>query len=135
MKLVTPRRQRPAAINMVVRFNVTVGGGTFFFPLGEKVQQRPGPGDNLAPSVHWLCWGTSFHQGGIPDRHTAKETRRVFSAVWVRPFGAPLRVVVDQGTEFAAEFLDYCQFHDIEVYVCPLEAPWQAARTERQAGS
>ncbi len=126
-----PKKQRPATLTLAVRFNVTLGGDTTFIPFGERARPRASPGDNLVPLVHWLCWGTSFHQGGIPENHMAKQTRRVFSALWVRPFGPPMRVVVDQGTAFAAEFLDFCQLNDIEVYLCPLEAPWQAARAER----
>ena len=124
--LVRQKSQRPSSVPLTERFNVTVGVDHFEI---DAIQ-----GDGKVHVQNCVCWGTSFQVAGIVLNTSSEEARSRFSALWVRPFGAPSRVVVDRGTEFRGAFFEYLQRLDIETYTAPTEAPWQNGRTERHGG-
>ena len=131
--LVRPKSQRPSAVPVTERFKVTVGLDNFEIDGVNTGNKKSGDKEKLHVQ-NCVCWGTSFQVVGLVDNTSSAEARRRFSALWVRPFGPPSRVVVDRGTEFRGAFFEYLQRQDIETCTAPTEAPWQNGPTERHGG-
>eukprot|EP00969_Alexandrium_andersonii_P234871 10370237-Alexandrium_andersonii.AAC.1 len=54
-----------------------------------------------------VCWGTNYHQVcRINGPKTAVNVSQHFFDLWVKHYGVPYICIVDQGTEFRAEFQD-----------------------------
>ena len=87
--------------------------------------------------LNTLCWGTNKQvvirvktaEEGHP---TALECRSAFMHGWVRPFGWPEMVVLDQGPEFlGSDFGEWVNQWGVLPHYTDGNSPWQNGRTER----
>ena len=108
------------------QFNKTVGADHFTHRFGGKDYDF----------LNVLCWGT----GKMIVVHTtskkAVDTRRNFLQTWVKPFGYPELLVVDQGPEFVGEeFSTYLREQGVLVHFTDAQSPWQNGATEKAGGA
>ena len=126
MKQQRPIPRRKAAFPRTFSFNRVVGVDYFYVSWDRKT---------LA-FLNIICHGTNFqqvawlkdHQGGTPD---SKSTWRLFSEVWIRPFGVPETVITDGGGEFKAEFERSLEQAGALQVITDSHSPWQNGRAER----
>ena len=120
-KMVKPS---PAAVlPRTFRFNKTLGMDLF--------ELRSYDGDSWI-ACNMLCWGTLFQLvDPVADKCASTVAQCVLDR-WIRYFGPPLVVIVDQGKEFVGkDFTDMCNAQGILLHVIDVRAPWQNGRTER----
>ena len=81
---------------------------------------------------HVICHGTRYHQGARRQDMTATETFSTLRLFWLKHYDAmEVLIVMDQGTEFGADFQHMCQSRGILPVVTDLETPWQYSVVER----
>ena len=123
----TPKPQRVSALVPSYEFNAVVGMDVFHL-------QGLSPGQQ----VHVLSivdWSTLYHICVLIREVTAAKVRRAYRRYWLRVFGAPQRVVTDQGREFVgAEMAERLETDGSHHEIVPAESPWQNGRTERHGG-
>lgn len=119
-----PKPWRRAAPPRELSFNEVVGVDTITLKHFEKRIQ----------CLNCICWGTRY-QLIIPLKgKTAADLREAYRT-WVKLFGAPRVVRPDLGREFLQEFAYRCGTDGSIVDPISLEAPTQAAITEREGKS
>ena len=79
---------------------------------------------------HVICHGTRHHQGARRQDMTATETFSTLRQFWLKHCDAMEVLIMDQGTEFGAEFQHLCQSRDLLPVVTDLETPWQNSVVE-----
>ena len=62
---------------------------------------------------------------------TATETFSTLRQFWLKHYDAMEVLIMDQGTEFGAEFQHLCQSREVLTVVTDLETPWQNSVVER----
>ena len=77
------------------------------------------------------CHGTRYHQGARRQDMTATETFSTLRQFWLKHYDAMEVLIMDQGTEFGADFQHLCQSRCILPVVTDLETPWQNSVVER----
>ena len=73
----------------------------------------------------------SSHEGGNPN---SAETWKLFSDLWIRPFGLPEVLLTDGGGEFRHEFERKAELAGVMHIVTDAQSPWQNGRVERHGG-
>ena len=119
-----PKPWRRAAPPRELSFNEVVGVDTLTLKFQEHRIQ----------CLNCICWGTRY-QMIIPLKEgTAAHVREAYRQ-WIKLFGAPKVVKPDLGREFLQEFAYRCGTDGSTVDPSSLEAPTQAAITEREGKS
>ena len=78
--------------------------------------------------------GTSYHNGSLLKNGKAKHVVRKFLEVWIKMFGVPETVIVDQGGEFEKEMNDMFEEYNIDSRITGSKAGWQHGFAERHGG-
>ena len=93
--------------------------------------QNPLNRENPIRISHVICLGTRYHQGARRQDMTATETFSVLRQYWLKHYDAMEVLIMDQGTEFGADFHHLCQSSGILPVVTDLETPRQNSVVER----
>ena len=90
----------PAATPRTYDFNVVIGVDLIFL-YGENNR------DEL-PVLNCTCFGTLYSTFTLvhPNRRGSQLVWAAFAQAWLRVFGAPSFIIMDQGLEFMGSFLD-----------------------------
>eukprot|EP00435_Cladocopium_sp_Y103_P016026 s641_g4.t1 len=78
-----------------------------------------------------LCLGTGLHQAQLLKTRRSDYVASKFLKHWIQPFGAPRKLVHDQGGEFEAAFVGLMEQFSINTTVTGAHAPWQLGVGER----
>ena len=91
-----------------------------------------GYGGAMRPALNIVCWGTD-HQIVIPVRtQSGEELRNAYRRHWVRCYGRPRALIVDQHPSFSmGPFAERAEAEGTRVEVIPTEAPWINGKTDR----
>ena len=118
----------PAATPRTYDFNVVIGVDLIFL-YGENNR------DEL-PVLNCTCFGTLYSTFTLvhPNRRGSQLVWAAFAQAWLRVFGAPSFIIMDQGLEFMGSFLDGVENHAIRPLWIDRDAPWQNGITERRGG-
>ena len=109
--------------------NVTVS--IKFCGIDTMEVRNPSDRENPIRISHVICHGTRYHQGARRQDMTATETFSTLRQFWLKHYGAVDVLIMDQGTEFGADFQHLCQSRGILLVVTDLEIPWQNFVVER----
>lgn len=121
-----PKLARPGVIPSTFEAGHTVAVDVVFFP---DLDPR-----KTCPVLNVTHWGTG-HQCLEPlDSMQSMHVWMKFHQFWVRNFGVPQLMVMDQGREFVGEFSKKMAESGCVVKVIGARAPWQQGRTERHGG-
>ena len=103
-------------------FNETVGADTIFVTFGQETHAF----------LNVVCWGTSLQITEYMPEKNAMNALKAIMDCWAVPFGPPLLLVVDQGTEFTGkQFSERLGQMGVFVHFTDTKSPWQASRTEK----
>ena len=69
-----------------------------------------------------------------PTRRASALVWAAFLQCWLRIFGAPSFIIMDQGLEFRGEFIEGLESHGIQPILIDRDAPYQNGTTERKGG-
>ena len=118
----------PAATPRTYDFNVVIGIDLLFV-VGAV------PGEEH-PVLNVTCVGTLFSTFTMvhATRRTPDLVWSAFLRCWLRVFGSPSFVIMDQGLEFQADFTDGLENHGIQPILIDRDAPYQNGVTERRGG-
>ena len=78
--------------------------------------------------------GTAFHRGVLLRTKAPRYVARKIMRHWISLFGAPLRIIHDQGGEFEKDVVNMMEELSIEAEVTASHASWQLAMGERHGG-
>ncbi|CAL1154344.1 unnamed protein product [Cladocopium goreaui] len=121
-----PRSARPAQLPKNFEPCKTVGLDVVYFPALDVRSQRP--------VLNMVDWGTGYQMLEPLYAMTAQHIWEKFYGTWVRTFGIPQVVIVDQGREFGKEFASLVSDSGSLLRVIGARAPWQQGKTERHGG-
>ena len=123
-----PDPPRKSALMPSFGFNEVVGIDVFHLQ-GVKA------GENAAV-LNIVDWGT-LYQVCVPLKQaSSRKIRKAYRRNWLRNFGAPRKLICDQGTEFQGQdFATLLETDGTLLEVTPTDSPWQNARTERHGGT
>lgn len=121
-----PKPARPTSIPKAYEANQTIGVDIVYMPWTDPTQQ--------VPVLNIVDWGTCFQVLEPAQGLTAEKAWTAFMRGWVRIFGMPKILVVDQGREFLGEFARKGGEHGALIRTIGARAPWQNGRTERHGG-
>ena len=124
-----PIERRKAAFPRTFSFNKILGLDFIYIPFQGKT---------LA-FLNVVCQGTNFQQVGrlkdyVQGAPSGKEAWKLFSELWIRPFGLPEVVLTDGGPEFKAGFERGAEQCGVMQIVSDASSPWQNGRAERHGG-
>ena len=123
---VLPKPARPAAILKSYSPNVVVAVDLLQIPTWD--------GSDTDHYLNMLCLGTNYQ---LIEKVRSKEPQAVclaFMRSWARFLGFPQVLLLDQGTEFLAEFRDKANQFGILIHTIGARAPHQNGRCERHGG-
>ena len=118
----------PAATPRTYDFNVVIGIDLLFvFGADDK---------NELPVLNVTCQGTLYSTFVLahPTRRSSTLVWQAFTMAWLRTFGAPSFIVLDQGLEFMGAFVEGMENHGIVPLWIDRDAPYQNGITERRGG-
>ena len=112
-----PKLQKVSKVRRTYEFNVGVCCDTFELQLNEKEKIH---------CLNMICEGTNF-QVVVPlwKGIKAEETRKAYRRFWKGPFGSPLRVHTDGGSEFEGKFQEGLMLDGTSDERSAAFAPWQ----------
>ena len=119
-----PRTRQAAALPKCYRFNQVCGIDTMEVRI-------PLDRENPIRISYVICHGTRYHQGARRQDMTAAETFSTLRQFWLKHCDAMEVLIMDQGTEFGADFQHLCQSWGILPVVTDLETPWQNSVVDR----
>ena len=119
-----PRTRPAAALPKCYCFNQVCG-------IDTMEVRNPLDRENPIQISHVICHGTRYHQGARRQDMTATETFSTLRQFWLKHYDAMEVLIMDQGTEFGADFQHLCQSGGILPVVTDLETPWQNSVVER----
>ena len=104
-------------------FNDVVGLDLFFLNTYEK---------HTFPAVNTVCWGTGLQRVFLLRDHSGETLRNAYRNYWLRSYGRPRILVVDQQRSlWSGIFAEKVESDGTRLEVTPLEAPWRNGKTER----
>ena len=74
---------------------------------------------------------TNLHQMRLLADRSPETCLEAFREMWIRPYGAPLKILLDQGGCFQGEMWEYLVRAGIEVEYVPAEAHYKLGKAER----
>lgn len=110
---------------------------TFNQCIGVDVKYLPGWKPNQQIKAVNIVDQSSCYQLMIPifERETSMVLKQVISEHWVKVFGPPKEVVLDQAqTNLGDPLRTYLEFQGCHVHAIAGEAHWQLGKTERHGG-
>ena len=124
-----PEIRRRAAFPRTFSFNRIVALDYFFISWEGKTLAY----------LNCVCHGSNFqqvarlvsHESGTPN---SAETWKLFSDLWIRPFGLPEVLLTDGGNEFRQDFERKAELTGLMHIVTDAQSPWQNGRVERHGG-
>ena len=119
-----PRTRPAAALPKCYRPNQVCG-------IDTMEVRNPLDRENPIRIWHLICHGTRYHQGARRQDMTAIETFSILRQFWLKHCDAMEVLIMDQGTEFGADFQHLCPSRGILTVVTDLEKPWQNSVVER----
>ena len=120
-----PSAPRPGHLARALEFNMVVGVDTFFLNHLGKTHNF----------LNCVCWGSGLQVVEEISEVTATTTFETFGRCWLKPYGCPIILVVDQGPEyFGKAFQHHLSAMGIMIHFTDARSPWQAAKTERMGG-
>ena len=124
-----PPTRLPASTPRTYDFNVVVGVDVLFVHgLDNRTEH---------PVLNITCHGTLYSTFGLIDhtRRSAQLTFKAFDRLWLRTFGPPEFMILDQGTEFTgAAFQAGLERHCVQPLFIDQDAPFENGVTERRGG-
>ena len=81
-----------------------------------------------------VCWGSRYHVAKILKTKSSVSVAKKFLRYWVNWAGSPKRLHYDRGGEFEGKFETMLERLNVESYVVPTDAAWQAGLGERHGG-
>ena len=121
-----PRSARPAALPRSFEPSKNVGVDVVYFP-GVDVR-------TTKPVLNMVDWATGYQLLEPLNNMQSEHVWQTFLSVWVRVFGAPECVIVDQGREFGKDIAERVNEIGAVLKVIVARAPWQHSRAERHGG-
>ena len=104
-------------------FNDVVGLDLFFLNASEKY---------TLPAMNIVCWGTGFQRVIHLRDQSGESLRNAYRNNWLRPYGRPRILVVDQQRSLCSGiFAEKVESDETRLEGTPLEAPWRNGKTER----
>ena len=85
---------------------------------------------SLAPTMA-IDAATNLHQVRLLADRSPETCLEAFSEMWIRPYGAPLKILLDQDGCFQGEMWEYLVRAGIEVEYVPAEAHCKLGKAER----
>lgn len=125
---IRPHASLPAKSSRIDSFNHTIGMDVKFLP-GWKTNQK-------VKALNIVCHG-SCYQLMLPfhETETSQVLRKLFADNWIRVFGPPRVILIDQAQTNMGEALqEFLDLQGTEVKQIPGEAHWQLGRTENHGG-
>ena len=119
-----PRTRPAAALPKCHRFYQVRG-------IDTMEVRNPLDRENLQKS-HVICQ-TRYHQGARRQDMIATETFSTVRRFWLKHYDSMEVLIMDQGTEFGADFQHLCQSRGILPVVTDSETPWQTSVVEPRA--
>ncbi|CAK9017006.1 Copia protein [Durusdinium trenchii] len=121
-----PRSARPAMLPKNFEPARTIGIDVVYFP-GLDVR-------SVKPVLNMVDWATGYQMLEPLQSMQSEHVWNTFHSTWVRVFGMPECIVVDQGREFGKDFTEKINEMGAVMKVIGARAPWQQGRTERHGG-
>ena len=118
----------PAATPRTYDFNVVIGIDLLFLTGASPREEHP--------VLNGTCVGTLYSTFTMvhPTRRASALVWAAFLKCWLRVFGSPSFIIMDQGLEFQGQFLDGLEDHGIQPILIDRDAPYQNGVTERRGG-
>ena len=117
-----PRSSPKATARSAHRFNMYVGGDTFFV---KDVAQK------TWAVTHFVDGFCTMQMGGLAATAGSESSANIFYDRWLSIFGPCDVVFVDGGPEFRGRFHRLCEMFGIVKEVLPTHAKWKAGLAER----
>ncbi len=121
-----PKAPRPAVVPRCYAPGVAVGIDLFFIP---DLNNR-----RSLPVLNVVDLGTNYQMIEMLESKDPLHIWRIFWKIWVRTFGLPQFVAIDEGREFRGGFSRLCAGAGTVVFRAAARAPWQQGRVERHGG-
>ena len=124
-----PLERKRATMPRTFSFNRILGIDYFFIPFQGKTLAY----------LNTICHGTNLQQvGRLKDYEhgspSSLATWRLFSELWVKPFGLPEVLISDGGSEFRAAFERSLEQTGVLQITSDASSPWQNGKVERHGG-
>eukprot|EP00971_Amphidinium_carterae_P335490 6471369-Amphidinium_carterae.1 len=74
---------------------------------------------------------SGFHQACLLKSRESKYVARKFTSLWIAHYGAPQEIAMDQGGEFAGEFIQAMEEMAMPTRIAGSHSPWQVGIGER----
>ena len=118
----------PAATPRTYDFNIVVGVDLLFVYGASDREEHP--------VLNVTCVGTLYSTFSMvhPTRRSSALVWSTFLKSWLRTFGSPSFIIMDQGLEFQGEFVEGLESHGIQPILIDRDAPYQNGVTERRGG-
>ena len=85
--------------------------------------------------LHMVDHATRYGQAAVVRNKSAQETVKKIFEIWIRIFGCPEKMLVDNGGEFNnREFLELCDKCNIRILTTAAESPWSNGLVEKHDG-
>ena len=122
-----PKAARPAIIPRHFEPGKVIGVDVVYMP--SEIPRKN------VPVLNVVNWATCYQTLEPLEEGTSSErVWKAFMRSWVRVFGVPEIVVVDQGREFMGDFSVKVNESGAMVRTIGARSPWQQGRTERHGG-
>ena len=118
----------PSATPRTYDFNIVVGIDLLFVHGASPLEEHP--------VLNVTRIGTLYSTFTMVDAHRRSSAlvRATFLQAWLRVFGSPSFLILDQGLEFAGHFVEGLENLGIQPMLIDRNAPYQNGVTERRGG-
>ena len=118
----------PAATPRTYDFNIVIGIDLLFVYGANSTEEHP--------ILNVTCVGTLYSTFTMvhPTRRSSQLVWAAFLEHWLRVFGSPSFILMDQGLEFQGNFIEGLESHGIQPILIDRDAPYQNGITERRGG-
>ena len=87
------------------------------------------------PILNIICWGTDLQMCVRITQEDGTTLRKAYRETWLRHYGKPRVLVLDQGRNFSKGiFPERAEADGSTLQIIPTEAPWRNGKTERAGG-
>ena len=118
----------PASTPRTCDFNIVIGVDLLFVYGASQQEEHP--------VLNVTCIGTLYSTFTMVHA-TRKSSALVWAAFlqsWLRVFGSPSFLIMDQGLEFQGDFVEGLESHGIQPILIDRDAPYQNGVAERRGG-
>ena len=109
-------------------FNVVIGIDLLFVTGASPLEEHP--------TLNVTCVGTLYSTFSLvrANRRSSALVWSTFLQCWLRVFGAPSFMILDQGLEVAGQFINGLEDHGVQPILIDRNAPYQNGVCERRGG-